>query len=142
MQSAFMCYFEHLAKLSRIANKQTLFLAHVLYRMDFDPKSKQYVVSLSAFDKKSIISDIGSDTTNALSMASHYLTTLCKAGLLRYIGDGAYIVDPMSFSIGKYVPKQLRRANSIIYETRIFKDDGVDTKAYIITENGEKIDLA
>ena len=142
MNTAYMCYYEHLAKLARVANKQTLFLAHLLYRMEFDKDAKQWLVTLSSFDKRAIIHAIGSGTDDPLRMASQYLTKLCASGLFKSLGGGAYLVDPKSFSGSKYIPKSLRQKNGKIYETRVFTEesDG-EVEAYLVTDDGERIDL-
>ena len=142
MHSAYMCYYEHLAKLSRVANKQTLFLAHLLYRMEWNSDAKQCIVSLTAYDKRTIIEAIGCDSKDPGQLARQYLARLCKSGLIRSIGGSAYLIDPQSYSGSKYVSKKLRIKNSTIYETRVFMEDKEgEPSAYIITEEGERIDL-
>lgn len=142
MNSVFMAYFEHLAKLSSIANKQTLFLAHILYRMEYDESAKQFVATLTKYDKKSILKSIGCESKSPLNLAGQYILKLTDSGLIKSIGDGAYIIDPMSYGSYKYIPKHIRIKGSKIYEHRVFSDDvnGV-IESYIVTEDGEKIEL-
>lgn len=142
MNSVFMCYYEHLAKLSQIANKQTLFLAHVLYRMEWNGESKQFIAYLTTAQKREIINAIGSNSKNPLESAKQYIASLTKVGLIKSIGGGAYLIDPASYGGSKYVPKNLRMKNAQLYETRVFTEteDGVE-QAYIIVDGGERIDL-
>jgi len=142
MNTVFMSYFEHLAKLSEVANKQTMFLAHLLYRMEFESRSKQFIVSLSPHDKRKILKDIGCESKAPLKLASQYIHILVKSELIQYVGGSAYLVCPKSYGSYKYIDKQLRDKNSRIYETRVFSEDnnGVE-EFYIITEDGEKIEL-
>lgn len=142
MNSAFMCYYEHLAKLARVANKQTMFLSHMLYRMEWNHEAKQMVVNLTAFDKRSIMKEITPDCKNMNRLANRYLSALTEAGLVKSIGGGAFLIDPQSYGGSKYIPKQLRMNNSLIYETRVFSEEseGIE-EFYIVTEDGEKIEL-
>ena len=137
-----MCYYEHLAKLSLIANKQTLFLAHVLYRMEWNGESKQFIAYLTTAQKREIINAIGSDSKNPLGSAKQYIASLTKVGLIKPIGGGAYLIDPASYGGSKYVGKNLRMKNSRLYETRVFTEKSGDVEqAYIVTEDGERIEL-
>ena len=142
MNSAFMCYYEHLAKLARVANKQTMFLAHMLYRMEWNDTTKQMVVNLTAFDKRSIMKEITPECENMNRLANRYLSALTEAGLIKSIGGGAFLVDPQSYGGHKYISKQLRNKSSLIYETRVFTDE-VEGKmeSYIVTEDGERVEL-
>ena len=142
MNSVFMCYYEHLAKLSRIANKQTLFLAHVLYRMEWNKESKQFIAYLTTAQKREIINAIGCDCKNPLNSVKQYIGALTKAGMIKSIGGGAYLIDPASYGGSKYVPKNLRMKNSKLYETMVFTETTGDVEqSYIVTEDGERIDL-
>jgi hypothetical protein len=142
MNSAFMCYYEHLAKLARVANKQTMFLAHMLYRMEWNAEANQMVVTLTAFDKRAIMKSIDSDTVDANRLANQYLLKLKNANLIKPLGGGAFLVDPASFGGHKYVNKKWRTVNSAIYETRVFMSDNEgEQSAYIVTDDGEKVDL-
>jgi len=138
----FMCYYEHIAKLSQIANKQTMFLAHLLSMIEYDSDTKQTLVILAPHDKIMIMKSIGCESKNMLNLANQYLRRICESGLIKSIGRGAYLVDPSSYSYAKYIPQKLRQESSHIYETRVFSsnDEGIDS-AYIITEDGERIDL-
>ena len=142
MSSAFMCYYENLAKLSIVANKQTMFLAHMLYRMEWNKESGQYMVNLNSFIKRQILKDIGCESKDPQTLSRQYVSKLVKSGLIKSIGGGTYIVDPISYGGSKYIPKHLRQKKAHLYETRVFTDtdDGVYS-SYIITEDGERIDL-
>ncbi len=142
MNSVCMSDGSHLAKLAAVANKQTLFLSHILYRMDWDSDSKQFIVSLTAYDKRKILTEIGCDSKNPLKLAAQYLRVLKGAGLIQYIGNGGYLVCPKSYGIHKYIEKRLRDESSAIYETRVFSEEAEGVKEfYIITRDGERIDL-
>lgn len=142
MNTVFMSYYEHLAKLATIANKQTLFLAHLLYRMELEKDTGQYVVTLTAYDKRKILQEIGCESKNWAGLSSQYIALLSKAGLIKAIGCGAYLVNPECYGGYKYIKKELRAKSSRLYETRVFTEshDGVE-QAYIITDEGERIDL-
>lgn len=137
-----MCYYEHLAKLAHVANKQTMFLAHMLYRMEWDNESKQMVVNLNPSQKRSIMKLVADGSKDSNRLANQYLLKLSKAGLIKSIGGGSYLVDPLSYGGHKYIPKELRMKSSFIYEKRVFTDSSEgEIESYIITEDGEKIDL-
>lgn len=141
MNQAFVTYYNHLAKLSRVANKQTLFLAHILYRMHYKSDSGMLVATLTAHDKKQIMKDIGSTARNVLNTADQYISNLQKHGLLKSIGNGAYLIDPVSYGTA-YVSSKVRMRAGQIYEQRVFKEDGtVGVESWIVTDDGEKIDL-
>ena len=142
MHSAYMCYYGHLAKLSVVANKQTMFLAHMLYKMEFNSEAKQMVVTLTSFDKRNIVKAIDSNTVDANRLANQYLRKLKDAGLIKSLGGGAWLIDPASYGSSKYIDKKWRDKNSKIYETRVFTAEGEEgCSAYIVTEDGEKVDL-
>ncbi len=141
MNKAFMIYVEGLAKLAVVANKQTLFYARMLLRVELH-ESNQYIVSLTAFDKREILKSIGSKSNDPLKVASQYLNSLKKAGLIKPIGGSAYAICPVSAGLPKYMDRHIRERNGIIYETRIYKDTGEqEQSAYIITDDGERIDF-
>ncbi len=141
-KSPYICYYEHIAKLSQLANKQTLFLAHLLSLVVYESECKQNIVTMTAHDKRRIMKAIGCDTSNPAKLANQYLSKIGKAGLIKSIGGGAYMVDPASFSGFKYIKKQTRDKAAFIYESRVFtEEDEGETTAYIITEDGERIDL-
>lgn len=143
MNSSYMCYYTHLAKLSVVANKQTLFLAHMLYRMEWHEESKQYVVNLNAHQKRDIMKAINfTGKTSLIRMANQYLNTISKSGLIQPAGGGMYLLDPRSYSGSKYVPKKYRDRGGVIYETRTFTSECEgEVETYIVTEDGERIDL-
>jgi hypothetical protein len=142
MNSGFISYYEHIAKLATVTNKTTLFLAHMLCEMEFNEPIKQNIVTLTSFDKRRILKSIGCKSKDPVRLASQYLIKLQKSGMIKSIGDGAYLIDPESFGYAKYVPKELRFKSKAIYETRVFKDKSAGVKqAWIITEDGERVDL-
>lgn len=84
-----MLFCEDIALLHAICNKQTLFFAEMLNRMDGDQ-----VVQMTAYTRKQIITSIGSNSENKLNVARQYLKQLSDAGLVADLGDGAYMVNP------------------------------------------------
>ena len=142
MNSAYMTYCNNLAKLKVIANKKTMFLAHILYRMNWHKETRQYISTITAFDKREILKSIGAVSKNPIQLAGQYIHALTKAGLIKPLGGGGYLIDPDSYSGHKYVTSDLRLKNAMIYETRVFTDEGEgETQTYIVTEDGERIDL-
>lgn len=142
MNKAFVAYYDHLAKLARVANKQTLFLAHILYQADHDKKTGMLIVNLNAALKRKIIGEIESETGDRLRLAGQYLTKLKRAGLIKSLGGGMYSVDPESFGDGRYVSPRQRGLAAKIFESRTFNFDGsVSVDTFLIDENGEQIEL-
>ena len=134
MRNSFMTYYEHIAKLSVIANKQTLFLAHALSRAEFDYDLKQLVVELSPRIKKQILLDIGAKSKNPLNLAKGYLSQLTKAGLLKFIGSGTYAIDPESYSYSKYISKELRQRSTRIFDKLTYESNGKEISSEIWVE--------
>ena len=134
-----MTYYEHIAKLSVIANKQTLFLAHALSRSEFDYDLKQLVVELSPRIKKQILLDIGAKSKNPLNLAKGYLSQLTKAGLLKFLGSGTYAIDPGSYSYSKYVSKELRQRSVLIFDKLKYEPNGkeVSSEVWVELNTGE-----
>ncbi len=142
MDKAFVAYYAHLAKLARVANKQTLFLAYILYQADYDKKTGALIVNLNAALKRKIIEKIESETGDKLRLAGQYLTKLKRAGLIKSLGGGMYSVDPESFGSGRYVSLRQRGIAAKIFESRIFNQNGtISIDTYVLDENGEKIEL-
>lgn len=137
----FIAYYEHLAKLAQVANKQTLFLAHVLYHMEFDQVNKQYYVDLSVMKKLQIMAEISPDmqSENMLNLANQYINKLKKAGFIRSLSRGVWLVDPMCYGKYRSVSKSLRTENARIYSNMEFTADQlVKTKVKIVSpEIGE-----
>ena len=84
-----MLFCEDIALLHSICNKQTLFFAEMLNRMDGDQ-----VVQMTSYVRKQIVTVIGSKSDNKLNVARQYLKQLSDAGLVADLGDGAYMVNP------------------------------------------------
>ncbi len=84
-----MIFYEDLSLLHSIANKQTLFFAGMISRMDTDN-----VVQMTRYVRNQIITEIGSKTTNKLNLAKSYLHQIVDSGLAKDMGDGAYMVLP------------------------------------------------
>lgn len=84
-----MLFCEDIALLHSICNKQTLFFAEMLNRMDGDQ-----VVQMTSYTRKQIISVIGSKSNDSLNVARQYLKQLSDSGLVVSLGDGAYMINP------------------------------------------------
>jgi len=142
MNSAYMCYYEHLAKLARVVDKKTMFLSHLLFRMEWEKDTRQMVINLSPHIKRQIMDIVSPDCGNKIKMANRYLSLYTGAGILKSLGGSAYLVDPMCYGGHKYVPKQLRLNNAKIYETRVFTEESEGVvESYIVTSDGERVDL-
>ena len=141
MNSAFMFYTEQAVKLNQIANKQTMFLMHVLFYAEFHEPTKQYIVDLSVARKKEILEKLDSQSTASTNMANQYLAKISKAGIMKSIGDGRWLVNPEGFSGYKYIKQEFRKKNTRIYETRVYTDEGVQTKRTYILVDGVEHDL-
>jgi hypothetical protein len=110
--------------------------------MEWDGESKQMIVNLNPSQKRSIMKLVADGSKDANRLANQYLLKLSKAGLIKSIGGGSYLVDPQSYGGHKYIPKELRMKSSLIYENRVFSEEVEGaTESYIITEDGEKIEL-
>lgn len=143
MKQPFMSYYEHIAKLSLVANKQTLFLAHVLSRMEYDSTSKQLLVDLTPRVRRLILKELGVTSKNPLNLAKGYIRQLTKAGLIKPLGQGTYCIDPESYGYSKYVPKDLRERAGAIYEETTFHklEDVVSQVKVIDVITGETIEI-
>ena len=127
MSDHFFSYYEHLAKLAQIANKQTLFLAHLLYQMKFDSETYQNVIDLSTREKKRIMRLISPDTDESrlLTYADQYLAKLKKAGFITNVDSGVWLVDPKCFGQYKHIPKDLRNKNAKVFANFQYDSEGV-----------------
>jgi hypothetical protein len=128
MSAPYITYFEALAKLSQIANKQTMFLTHILHEMDYDKESRQFLVDLSPYRKTTIMKQISPDVDDksVLNLANQYLSKLQKTGMIRNLGRGLWAVDTMCFGKFRIIPKDLRKKNHEIYMTMKFGPDGLE----------------
>ena len=109
MKSPFVTYYENIAKLSTVANKRALFLAHILSRMEYEKSLNMLVVDLTPRIKRQIISEISDSCKNPLNSAKQYISHLVKAGLIKSIGGSAYTVDPSYHDYIKGHPTILNR---------------------------------
>ena len=126
MPTPFISYYSHIAKLNRVANKQTIFLAHLLAHMYFDKDLKQYIVDMSPIKKDMIMKDVSPNVPewNRGRLANQYLNKLKKAGLINNYKQGAWFIDPMSYGQYKNISQGLRQQNAKIFESRVFPVDG------------------
>ncbi len=85
----FMTFYNDLALLHSICNKQTLFFAAMASRMDADQ-----VVQMTPYIREQIIDEIRVTSKNKLGAAKQYLHRLKKVGLVADIGKGAYMINP------------------------------------------------
>lgn len=143
MPDSYMTYYAHLAKLTGIANKQTMFLSHLLYHMTFNDELKMCIVDLTATRKREILKAIGAKSNDCLRLASVYIAQLSKHGLIKSIGGGRYVIAPESYSYGKYIPKELRAKSGRIYQMQVFQDNDMEIiETYVITDDGEKLHIS
>lgn len=124
----FITYFEALAKLSQIANKQTMFLGHILHEMDYDKNLRQFLVDLSTYKKTNIMKQISPDVAekSLLNLANQYLSKLQKTGIIRNLGRGLWAVDPSCYGKFRIIPKDLRHKNRDIFMNMRFGPDGLE----------------
>ena len=111
-----MIFYEDLALLQQTVNKQTLFLAHMVSRMDSDN-----IVQMTPYVREAIIIDIGCETKNKLALARQYLKILCDDGLVSDLGKGAYMVVPKLFgfsNIANAVDKKQDKYIKIKYSNK------------------------
>ena len=122
-------YYEALAKLSQIANKQTLFLGHLLHEMEYDKDSRQFLLDLSTFKKVKIMKTISPavDEKAMPNLANQYLSKLQATGIIRNLGRGVWAVNPMCYGQFKTIPKDLRKKNEKIFLTLTLGPDGIET---------------
>lgn len=136
MAKAFISYFEHLAKLAQVANKQTMFLAHMLSDMEFDKSSNQYMVDMSTVRKIKIMEEVSPEVPKdrALANANQYLNKLSKVGLVRSVGHGAWLIDPTCYGQHRVISGSLRKENKKIFATYEFT---LDKREPIVTSRCE-----
>jgi hypothetical protein len=93
--------------------------------------------------KRAIMKIIGSGSKNALASADQYLLKIHKAGLIKGVGNGVYLIDPKSYGLSKYMNKEHRNKKGAIYETRVFTEtDGSKViSSYLVDEDGVKYDF-
>ena len=128
MSAPFITYYEALAKLSQIANKQTLFLAHILHEMEYEKELRQFLVDLSTYKKTQIMKQISPDVAekSLLNLANQYLSKLQKTGIIRNLGRGLWSVDPSCYGKFRIIPKDLRHKNKEVYMGMKFGPDGLE----------------
>jgi len=124
----FFTYYEALAKLSQIANKQTMFLSHLLHDMDYDKELRQFLVDLSTYKKTQIMKVISPDVAekSLLNLANQYLSKLQKTGIIRNLGRGLWAVDPACYGKFRIIPKDLRQKNHKIFMGMSFGPEGLE----------------
>jgi hypothetical protein len=138
MKKPFMTYYENMAKLATIANKQTMFLAHILSKAEFDSDLKMLVIDLTPRVKRAILQDIGAVSKDPLNLARTYTKQLVKAGLIKQIERGCYAIDPESYSYSTYVSKELRLRARNIFEKVQYSADGAEKKeVWVELKSGE-----
>ncbi len=140
MKNAYASYYAHLIQLRRYANKQTLFMAHLLTRMEFDQETKQLKVQLNAAIKRDIMRDINSKSSNLLKTADKYLYDLSQVGSIKSINPGTYIVDPECYGYNTTIPQELRMKSKAIYCSYEFSDEGIKITKGIITKDNKMVE--
>lgn len=137
-----MMYFDNMARLTQNMSKETKFFFYMLLNMEFHEKTKMNIVHLTSNRRREIISKITPDSKDKLGLARQYLSRLCKQGRIKAASGGAYLIDPSLFGYSKFVPRDLRGRACNVYENRVYRDNGeLGIEAYIITDDGERIDL-
>lgn len=140
----FLSYYEHLAKLSQVANKKTMFLAYLLSNMVFSKSVRLYIVDITQHLKLEIMKEIApelKDTRAAINRANQYLQELKKVELIKPMKGlrGTWAFDPMSFSGIHYVSKDLRSKNSKVFLTYQFTRDEVTAELRAYNEQGDEV---
>jgi hypothetical protein len=127
MPQPFISYYEHIAKLAQVANKQTVFLAHLLHQMEFNKEQRQYYVDMSTYKKLKIMKEIspGVEDKNLLNLANQYLSKLKKADFIKNVSRGIWLVNPICYGQYRAVSKTLRNENVKVYNYAIFDKDGI-----------------
>lgn len=141
MRQPFMSYYEHIAKLAMVANKRTLFLAHVLSRIEWHDEQKILYVDLPAMVKRDILKAIGAESENPLVLASQYINTLVKAGLIKSMGSSRYAIDPQSYSYAKNISKPIRDKAAKIYQTSVFDAGAAVVETWAEDHQGNRFDF-
>ena len=129
MQSQpFYTYYEAMAKLSQIANKQTLFLGHLLHDMNYDKDLRQFLVDMSTWKKTQIMKLISPNVAESsrLNLANQYLHKLQKTGIIRNLGRGLWAVDPACYGRFRIIDKDLRQMNHKIFVNMRFGPEGLE----------------
>jgi hypothetical protein len=137
-----MMYFDNLGKLTVGMSKDTQFFVRMLQRMEYHAESKLNIVDLTARIKVEIVNEISPKVVDKQATASQYLFRLKNQGRIKFAGNGSYIIDPAQFGYAKYVGVNMRRASGEVYENRVYLEGGeTKVEAYIITPDGERVDL-
>lgn len=143
MDDGITMYFDNMAKLTCRMSKETKFLFHMLRLMEWDQETTMNIVHLNTCLRRKIINNITPDSKDPLSLSRQYLSRLCKQGRIKIATGGSYLIDPALFGYSKYVKPDWRKASGDVYENRIFYEDGTTgVEAYIITTDGERIELS
>ena len=109
----FMTFYKDIALLHAICNKQTLFFAAMVSRMDADQ-----VVPMPPYVRKQIVDEVRIVSKNKLGVAKQYLHRLKKAGLIADLGGGAYMINPRLHgrnNMQNSIDKKAERFMKIIY---------------------------
>lgn len=104
----YMTFYKDIALLHSICNKQTLFFAEMVSRMDSDQ-----MVQMTPYIRKQIIDVIGVKSTDKLAAARQYLSKLADSNLIANNNDGAYMVNPKIHGHNNFL-------NAIEKKTEIF----------------------
>jgi hypothetical protein len=128
MSAPYITYFEALAKLASIANKQTLFLGHLLHEMVYEKELRQFLIDLSTYKKVQIMKQIspGVAEKSMANLANQYLSKLQKTGIIRNLGRGLWAVDPSCFGKFRIIQKDLRHKNKEVFMSMRFGPDGLE----------------
>lgn len=128
MSDHYFAYYEHLAKLATIANKQTMFLAHLLYKMEWDKETKVNIVVLATKTKKEIMKKVSPELAEnkLLLSADQYLHKLKKANFIKNIDSGVWVINPSCFGQYKHAKKKYRDEKTKIFMRLEYNAKGLD----------------
>jgi hypothetical protein len=128
MSTPFITYYEALAKLSQIANKQTMFLGHLLHEAVYEKELRQFLIDLSTYKKVQIMKKISPDVAekSMANLANQYLSKLQKTEIIRNLGRGLWAVNPACYGQFRMISKDLRHKNEKIFLGMTFGPDGLE----------------
>ena len=113
----YMTFYKDLSLLHSIHNKQSLFFAQVLSRMD-----GEQVVCLTPRARKQIMLEIDSKSKNPLATARQMLSKLVKENLIVSMGGGDYMVNPKLYGYSN-IRNTINNKHDIFMKLRYSQND-------------------
>lgn len=126
---SFKVFYNNLALLHQVANKQTMFLAYLLAEMDDDN-----IIHMTKYRKEKIANAIGLTAVAPDLMIRQLLHKLCKTDLLISLGGGAYKVNPKFSSRYKDQQYVIDKREQEFVELRMKQGKGKDSVVMEIKE--------